>query len=569
MLGNTDLRATGFVLFFIGAVSASCARGHIDEGADPVVGERELGPPSRRDPEPAPEKEGPPTPCALAAAKRSPLGCEYAIPTPGLAGGACAALLVSNPSEVPARLTALHGGSIDLLPSMRLLTGKGHEPGFSAVNDSVLPPHASAVLALADAHLEGTTPKEVCPITPLADRRSFFREENPGTAFFVRSDRPIFAAYFASYGSSRTGSTATALRSAGSWDRDYLDVGVHLPGRAQSQAELPGGAPGYFTTPSGAIVATLPPTSLTLQKDPFAPRPLSFDPFTAYHFRRDDLHIGTSMKADEPFALFVGSAAAAVPFDTGVPGPMIVQVPPPSAWTNEYAAVGHPSRSATIEDPPLYRIFAEQSGTTLTYEPSPPPGAPLTVDAGAVAAFRAREPFVVRSQDEAHRFYVSVAMTGAMPLCESVRPSDDDPEVIHRSRCPGGPALVNVTAPAEYATRFAFTTVHTHADVHLVLVRKKSGAAFAEVKLDCAGTVEGWTPIGAGGAYETATVTLSEGNFAPRAHGSGTCGLGAHTMSSDGSFTGYVWGWTHEGVDGLASEDDGSHRSYGFAFYGE
>jgi hypothetical protein len=39
-------------------------------------------------------------------------------------------------------------------------------------------------------------------------------------------------------------------------------------------------------------------------------------------------------------------------------------------------------------------------------------------------------------------------------------------------------------------------------------------------------------------------------------------------MSSDAPFTGFLWAWTHKGVDGLGEYDDGSWRSYGFALYG-
>ena len=39
-------------------------------------------------------------------------------------------------------------------------------------------------------------------------------------------------------------------------------------------------------------------------------------------------------------------------------------------------------------------------------------------------------------------------------------------------------------------------------------------------------------------------------------------------MSSDVPFTGFLWAWTHESVDGLVEGDDGSGRSYGFSLYG-
>lgn len=164
-------------------------------------------------------------------------------------------------------------------------------------------------------------------------------------------------------------------------------------------------------------------------------------------------------------------------------------------------------------------------------------------------------------------------MTGSAPLCEIRDGGADDeagsPQEILYWHCPGDPELIAVTPSLDFAYRFAFTTEHQFADTYLVLIRRRGAmGVFSDVRLDCAGTLEGWKPIGSADDYETLTVPLSRGNFESQSFPGGSCTLGAHTMTSDGPFTGYLWGWTHEGVDGLEEGDDGSGRSYGFALFG-
>jgi hypothetical protein len=223
--------------------------------------------------------------------------------------------------------------------------------------------------------------------------------------------------------------------------------------------------------------------------------------------------------------------------------------------------VRYPNRYEDAPDVAIYRLIAEKDGTMLTYEPSPPEGAPEKLDAGQLGVFITGESFVVRSQDDAHPFHATVAMTG----CEQVQP---ERERITGIAGRGDPELVSLVPRSEFANRFAFMTDHTYPDVHLVLVRAKENGAFHDVTLGCAGTVTGWKPLGKGDTYETTTVTLSKGKFEPQVYPGGTCHNGPHTMRSDGPFTGYVWGWGHEGAIDLEPPRDGGGVSFGFALYG-
>src|SRR5262249_40310234 len=71
---------------------------------------------------------------------------------------------------------------------------------------------------------------------------------------------------------------------------------------------------------------------------------------------------------------------------------------------------------------------------------------------------------------------------------------------------------------------------------NLVVVRSKVNGKFADVNLDCAGTLTGWQSVG---DCEWTRTDLVTGNFAPV----GSCSTGRHEMSSANPFGLTLWGW--------------------------
>jgi hypothetical protein len=82
------------------------------------------------------------------------------------------------------------------------------------------------------------------------------------------------------------------------------------------------------------------------------------------------------------------------------------------ALGSEYVAVRYRNRYAGTEESPPWRIIGAANGTVLSWDPAPPAGAPSTLSLGEVTEFETNGPFVVKSQDESHPFYVSAHMTG-------------------------------------------------------------------------------------------------------------------------------------------------------------
>jgi hypothetical protein len=199
-----------------------------------------------------------------------------------------------------------------------------------------------------------------------------------------------------------------------------------------------------------------------------------------------------------------------------------------SALGHEYVGVRYRNRvdNAGDETPP-WRIVGAVAGTQLTWEPSAPPLAPTTLGQGSSAIFRAAGPFVVRSQDAAHPFYMAAFMTGGQDFEDR-----------------GDAEFVNLIPAQQYVTSYVFFTDPTYPETDLVLVRQKDpkSGQLADVTLDCAGVVGGWQPAGTSGTFEYTRVDLVRDDFVPQ----GGCDNGRHTIASAGTFGLTVWGWGSE-----------------------
>jgi hypothetical protein len=242
-------------------------------------------------------------------------------------------------------------------------------------------------------------------------------------------------------------------------------------------------------------------------------------------------------------------------------------LPPVRALADEYVAVRYRNRGASEETVP-WRIVGVVNGTRLTYDP-PQPGAPGSIDAQQWIEFDEPGPFVVRSQDNSHPFYLATYMTGG---CGAPVNVDAGPAV-----CPGpddgplkgfgDPEFLNVVPPAQYLPRYTFFTDPTYPETNLVVVRVRDSrtGAMPEVTLDCAGVLTGWQPVGTSGVYEMTRTDLSTGDF----QAVGACNNGVHSIAARlAGATGSppptplvgvtIWGWGNEATwptDNVATDE--------------
>ncbi len=196
---------------------------------------------------------------------------------------------------------------------------------------------------------------------------------------------------------------------------------------------------------------------------------------------------------------------------------------PVKSLGHEYVAARYADRNPGEVESPPWTLVGAVDGTTLTYDPAPPAGAPSMLSGKQVVHFDADAPFSVKSQDDQHPFYLSGHMTGHEMFSTFL----------------GDAETVNVVPPAQFLDSYLFLTDPTYANTELVFVRALAmDNTFKDVTLDCAGTLTGWQPVGTGGSYEVTRIDLVKAG-APV----GMCNNGAHTATSTAPFGLTVWGW--------------------------
>lgn len=129
---------------------------------------------------------------------------------------------------------------------------------------------------------------------------------------------------------------------------------------------------------------------------------------------------------------------------------------------------------------------------------------------------------MVESQDEDHPFLLFAHMVGVNYT--SVPNNAGDPD-----------SVLGVP-PEQYLSHYVFFTDPTYPETNLVVVRTKVGGTFADVVLDCAGPLTGWTALD---DYEWTRADLVTGNF----ENVGSCAAGRHVIDSENPFGLWVWGW--------------------------
>jgi hypothetical protein len=370
-------------------------------------------------------------------------------------------------------------------------------------------------------------------------------------AFRIRTNVPVVAYQMLPYGGGRarvTGSTLLLPTSA--WDTNYVVADAF---QAPTMiTELRAGPTTTIVASQNNTHVTIRPTVDIVAGNNVVGGPAQVS--TTYllnqgqylQFTQPAELTGSAVESDGPVAVVGGATLMDIPIGLLRADSAEQMLPPVRALGNEYVGVRYRNRGTTEETVP-WHLVGVVDGTQLTYEPSTPPGAPTTLAAQQLVEFSTPGPFVVRSQDANHPFYLASYMTGGQHF---------------NGR--GDPEFVNVVPPAQYLPRYTFFTDPTYPETNLVIVRVRDAATgvMPDVTLDCAGLLGGWTPVGTSGKYEMTRTDLSTGDF----QGVGMCNNGVHTIQAavnagvDGQapsvaqFGVTIWGW---GNDITWPTDDG------------
>jgi hypothetical protein len=475
----------------------------------------------------------------LGAAGRS----FYPVLTTQVVPGACFALFVVNPGNQPTQLTLTHGSTaLPLGKAARLPHGSGRNLTWLPLSDgaagapgSVIPPHEVAVVFVAQdpGQVFAPCPPVVVPALRAAAHLSLGLADGApksglGDAFHLTSDHPVIAYQVYPYGGGSSAVTsATLLWPEEAWGTGY--VAVHPIQNATDG----------FVPRTIAVVAAQDDTTITIRPTADVAAAPGVAAIGRGALGTIKLHAGQYVELGHSTAELTGSViTASKPVGLYGGAPCLYmpdkkdcccdsaqqQIPPVSALGSEYAAVRYRSRTpdGAPEEANPWRLVGIVDGTKLTYLPAPPPGAPTTLSRGQFVEVTTADPFVVRSQDGDHPFYLAEYMTGGDPFEGA-----------------GDPEFVNVLATAQYLPKYVFFTDPTYPETSLVVVRQHGAdGKFADVTLECSGMpLSGWQAVG---DFEYTRVSLVTGNWEPALAG---CDNGRQSMSSTAPFGVTVWGW--------------------------
>ncbi|MGK3995385.1 IgGFc-binding protein [Sorangium sp. So ce1024] len=476
-----------------------------------------------------------PNPCEAAEKSKSSYGCDYwalktaLMPT---TKGACFAAMIANTWELPVHINVERGG--ERLPVENFAYIPKWNEALSRVDYDAYDPNngldVGQVAVLFLSRKSAAASVEDCPKPGALDLETGVSGTGRGTAFHITTDYPVVAYQMLPYGGGKAAFTsATLLLPTSAWDTNY----VAINGYSESESVSPEDYQGAY--PSLAIVAHQDNTEVTIRPSVDVQGGTNVEPVSKGEAKSYSLNAGeflqitqaeeltgSPVQSNKPIGVFGAHACMIVPNTTGDCDSGQQQIAPVRATGNEYVAVRYRNRIADREESPPWRIVGMVNGTELTWEPSRPDGAPESIELGKVYEFQSEGPFIVKSQDSNHPFYVGQYMTGGNDFMTI-----------------GDPDWVNVVPPSQYLDYYVFFTDPTYPETSLVVVRTRSklNGEFADVELDCAGTLSGWKPVG--DDYEYTIVDLTTGNFEPV----GNCANGRHEMRSELPFGVTVWGW--------------------------
>jgi len=510
--------------------------------------------------------------CEAAKANQSAEGCSFYTVVPDASDGkqGCYAVFLTNTSPRPVDVKLhiedreLGGGEFVYLPN-----GSGDSIEYEPLPNGQIPANGLAIAFIAGPSSTNGDYKP-CPAQP-AVKHARSQPQDFGydlwngyvPPIMLETSEPVVASDIYPYGGADSYVTgATILLPVNAWGKSYVTV---TP-------------PGFnfidlIATEDGTEITLAPKTrpldgaDLVMPADVGKTSTLSLGRDKAYHLVRKTDLTGLVVSGNKPFLVVSGSRCWGNPCDAAHQ-----QLPTLSTLGWEYAAVGHRDRLAPApEDDSIgecgntpigmacgcrpvspemhtYRLVGLVDGTVLRFEPAAPAGAPRTIDSGKDVWIRSVDPFVVRSQDKGHPFFIAELMSSCV---------DIDP--CGKYGCPGDPEFTTVVPTAQFLRNYLFFTDPTYPTTSLVVTRTRpEGGKFADVTLDCVGTISGWKPLNE--RYEYTRLDLVTDGV-PQ----GACDNGRHEMKSDQDFGVTIWGWGKDVLlpDGTVKNVTGA-TSYAF-----
>jgi len=474
------------------------------------------------------------SPCDEAKANRSASGCEFYSVAPAAdfsSRGYCFAALLTNTWTSPVTIQVSYFGMpLNVAGLARTTKGTGQsltyerQPTYPGEELVACPPGVEPGITLDPSILDSGS----------------------GKAFRITTDAPVAAYDIYPYGGAKSYvSSATLLIPTSAWGTNYMAVDAYAKDPALGQREVPFV---QIVAAESATKVTISPKvaikggGFIVPTPAMQPQVYMLSRGEVLQFAQPEELAGSPIVADKPIGVWGGSACMNIPAGFGYCDGAHQQILPVNWLGSEYVAVRHRDRWPDLPERVPWTLVGAVDGTALTYDPAPPNGAPATLDRGQVVRFGASDPFVVRSNDDRHPFYVAGHMTSSTfpkpypPMGPPMRP-EPPPNPIDANR--GDPEFVNAVPPQQWLPQYTFLTDVTYKNTHLVFIRQRGmDMTFKDVSLDCIGPITGWAPVGTGGRFQLGRVDFDKQP--------GGCMDGAHTAHSDASFGLTVWGWDQD-----------------------
>jgi hypothetical protein len=367
-----------------------------------------------------------------------------------------------------------------------------------------------------------------------------------GTAFHITTDTPVVAYQELPYGGGKAAATgASLLIPTSAWQSNYIAVSAWDDPATGIPINVGGPSHDIVAMNDNTTVTMRPISAIAAGSGVAAGAANSQWSMTLNHgeyvqLTQSDPLSGSPITSSGPVGVFGGHQIMDVDRCCGDHGEQMLT--PVSALGSEYVAAPHGDRKPdNSPDPRIFHIYGAVDGTQLTYEPANVGAA--AVNEGQMIEIRTSSPFVVRSQDTNHPFAMFTYMSGAGDDSDPGG-SDYDPNWVGGW---GDPDFVRLVPPPQYLSHYVFFTDPTYPYTTLTVVRQQVSGSFADVTLDCLGTIPAgdWQAVGTAGTYQIAFEKLVD----KWDSGIGTCNNGVHVMDSAQPFGVWVWGWGSESTN--------------------
>ncbi len=479
--------------------------------------------------------------CTSAMLSKGSSGCEFWTmpPTDEVehGRGSCFAAMIANTWDRDITITAeLGSGPLDVSRSIYIARNGGPDTTYERLTGPLPPGEVGIVFLSQTPSLPDTQFYAPCPtgVEPAFEGEPIQHGTARTRAFRLIADAPVTAYSIFPYGGASTFvPTATLLLPASAWSTNYVAITTaHADPGAPRLLQIVAREDGtdVWIDPKADILdgIDLPGTALGV------PTKWTLARGQALQIAQHADLAGSAIESTKPIGVFGGAQCAFLPAGIGACDITQQQLPPVEQWGSEYVLAPYRPRigdvTAGAREEVAYSLVGAVDGTTLTWDPSRPPGAPETLAAGQVASFMTSSLAVVKSQDAAHPFHAAVYMTGALFYGRQGIPTIGDPE------------FVNLVPSEQFLDRYVFFADYTYPETNLTIVRRRTQAGFQDVELACAaGPVTGFLPVGTSGEYEIAWVQTTK-ESRPQTVGTGECGYGRHEARSNGPFSVSVWG---------------------------